>query len=74
MDGVYLTRNLVSEPANVLTPKVLAEEAAKLKDLGVKVEILDLKKIKKLKMGALLGVAQGSSNEPRVVSMSWNGK
>ena len=73
MDGVYLTRNLVSEPANVLTPKVLAEEAAKLKDLGVKVEILDLKKIKKLKMGALLGVAQGSSNEPRVVSMSWNG-
>ncbi len=73
MEGVYLTRNLVSEPANVLTPKVLAEEAANLKDLGIKVEILDLKKIKKLKMGALLGVAQGSSNEPRVVSMSWKG-
>ena len=73
MEGVYLTRNLVSEPANILTPIVLAKEASKLKDLGVKVEILDLKQIKKLKMGALLGVAQGSSNEPRVVSMSWNG-
>ncbi len=74
MEGVYLTRNLVSEPANVLTPKVLAQEASKLKDLGIKVEVLDLKQIKKLKMGALLGVAQGSSNEPRVVSLSWNGR
>ncbi len=72
-EGIYLTRNLVSEPANVLTPKVLAEEASKLKSLGIKVEVLKLQQIKKLKMGALLGVAQGSVNEPRVVSMSWNG-
>ncbi|MBH88134.1 MAG: leucyl aminopeptidase [Pelagibacterales bacterium] len=72
-EGVFLTRNLVSEPANILTPKTLAEEAEKLKKLGVKVEVLKLAQIKRLKMGALLGVAMGSANEPRVVSMSWNG-
>ena len=72
-EGVFLTRNLVSEPANILTPKVLAQEAEKLKSLGVKVEVLKLPQIKRLKMGALLGVAMGSANEPRVVSMTWNG-
>ena len=72
-EGVFLTRNLVSEPANILTPKTLAEQAEKLKKLGVKVEVLKLPQIKRLKMGALLGVAMGSANEPRVVSMSWNG-
>ena len=72
-EGVYLTRNLVSEPANILTPKTLSEEASKLKTLGIKVEVLNLAQIKRLKMGALLGVAMGSANEPRVVSMSWNG-
>ncbi len=72
-EGVFLTRNLVSEPANILTPENLAKEAEKLKTLGVKVEVLKLPQIKKLKMGALLGVAMGSANEPRVVSMSWNG-
>ena len=72
-DGVFLTRNLVSEPANILTPKTLAQEAQKLNTLGVKVEVLKLPQIKRLKMGALLGVAMGSANEPRVVSMTWNG-
>ena len=72
-EGVYLTRDLVSEPANVLTPIALSEEALKLKALGIKVEVLNLSQIKRLKMGALLGVAMGSSNEPRVVSMTWNG-
>ena len=64
---------MVSEPANVLTPIALSEEALKLKSLGIKVEVLNLSQIKRLKMGALLGVAMGSSNEPRVVSMTWNG-
>jgi leucyl aminopeptidase len=72
-EGVFLTRNLVSEPANILTPVTLAKEAVKLKALGIKVEVLNLQKIKSLKMGALLGVAMGSANEPRVVSMTWNG-
>ena len=40
-DGVFLTRNLVSEPANILTPKTLAQEAQKLNTLGVKVEVLE---------------------------------
>ena len=46
-EGVYLTRNLVSEPANILTPKTLAEEAVKLKALGIKVEVLKLAQIKR---------------------------
>ena len=56
----FLTRNLVSEPSNNLTPVLLAKEAQKLNRLGLKINILDEKKLKKLKMGALLGVAQGS--------------
>ncbi len=72
-EGVFLTRDLVSEPANFLTPKMLAKEAKNLSSLGLKVEELDEKKIKKLKMGALLGVAQGSANKPYVVSLEWKG-
>ncbi len=72
-EGVFLTRNLVSEPANIMTPVQLSKEARKLSKYGIKVEILDEKKIKILKMGALLGVAQGSANKPYVVSMSWIG-
>ncbi len=72
-DGVVLTRDLVSEPANVLYPETLAEECRKLEKLGVEVEVLDGKQLKKLGMGALLAVAQGSQREPRVVAMRWNG-
>ncbi len=72
-DGVMLTRNLVSEPANVIYPKTLAQEARKLNKLGVKVEVLGQARLKQLGMGALLGVAQGSANEPQVVVMRWNG-
>ena len=72
-EGVFLTRDLVSEPANNLTPALLAKEASKLKNYGIKVNILDEKKIRGLKMGALLGVAQGSSNKPFVVTLEWKG-
>ncbi|TCS60383.1 leucyl aminopeptidase [Varunaivibrio sulfuroxidans] len=72
-DGVFLTRDLVSEPANVLYPETLAEHAKDLSKLGVTVEVLDKKKIKSLGMGALLGVAQGSAHDPRVVVMQWVG-
>ena len=72
-EGVFLTRDLVSEPANNLTPELLAKEAANLRKIGLKVEILDEKKIKGLKMGALLGVAQGSANKPYVVTLEWKG-
>ncbi len=72
-EGVILTRDLVSEPANVIYPKTLAQEARKLNKLGVKVEVLGQARLKQLGMGALLGVAQGSANEPQVVVMRWNG-
>ncbi|MDP6573510.1 MAG: leucyl aminopeptidase [Rhodospirillales bacterium] len=72
-DGVFLTRDLVSEPANVIYPESLAAEARKLTRLGVKVEVLGVREMKRLGMGALLGVAQGSAREPRLVVMRWNG-
>ncbi|WP_374467543.1 M17 family peptidase N-terminal domain-containing protein, partial [Ferrovibrio sp.] len=59
-DGVTLTRNLVTEPANVIYPASLAAECRKLARLGVKVEVLGEREMKKLGMGALLGVGQGS--------------
>ncbi|WP_114391883.1 leucyl aminopeptidase [Oleisolibacter albus] len=73
LDGVFLTRDLVSEPGNIIYPESLAEHCLALKDLGVEVEVLDEKKMKKLGMGALLGVGQGSAHPPRLVIMRWNG-
>ncbi|SDF82884.1 leucyl aminopeptidase [Limimonas halophila] len=72
-DGVFETRDLVSEPANVLSPEQLAEQCRHLAELGVEVDVLDGKQMKKLGMGALLAVAQGSEREPRLVVMRWNG-
>ena len=72
-EGVFLTRDLVSEPSNNLTPLLLSKEAIKLRKTGLKVEQLDEKKLKQLKMGALLGVAQGSANKPYVVTLEWRG-
>ncbi len=72
-EAVFFTRDLVSEPANVIYPETLAEEARKLAGLGVEVEILDEKQMKRLGMNALLGVAQGSARPPRLVVMQWKG-
>ncbi|MDE2335439.1 MAG: leucyl aminopeptidase [Rhodospirillales bacterium] len=72
-DGVFLTRELVAEPPNVLNPAELAQRCRRLEALGVKVEIFGPKELKKLGFGAMLGVAQGSANEPRMVVMHWNG-
>jgi len=72
-DGVFFTRDLVSEPGNVIYPETLAEQCKELTKLGVKVEIFDEKKMAKLGMNALLGVGQGSERESRMVVMSWNG-
>lgn len=72
-DGVFLTRDLVSEPANVLNPEALAGRAKALTKLGISVEIFTEAKMRKLGMGALLGVGQGSANESRMVVMRWNG-
>jgi len=72
-DGVNLARDLVNEPANVLGPVEFAAKAKELEALGVKVDILTEKEMKRLGMGALLGVAQGSVRPPRLVVMQWNG-
>ena len=70
-EGVFLTRDLVSEPPNVLNPIALSKEIVKLEKEGVEVQVLGVAQMKKFKMGALLGVAQGSANEPRLVTMRW---
>jgi leucyl aminopeptidase len=72
-EGVFFTRDLVSEPANVIYPETLANEARKLSRHGVRVEVLDEKRMKTLGFGALLGVGQGSAHPPRLVVMRWNG-
>jgi len=72
--GVYMTRDLVTEPPNVLYPDSLAKRCKELSKLGVKVEILGEPQMKRLGMGALLGVGQGSAKDSRLVVMRWNGK
>jgi leucyl aminopeptidase len=72
-DGVMVARDLVNEPPNVLYPEEFAKRAAQLKKLGVRIEIFDKKAMTKLGMGALLGVAQGSVREGRMVVMRWDG-
>jgi leucyl aminopeptidase len=72
-DGVFMTRDLVSEPANVLYPESMAQACKTLAKLGVKVEVLNEARMAKLGMGALLGVGQGSRRESRLVVMRWQG-
>ncbi|MBM3566691.1 MAG: leucyl aminopeptidase, partial [Alphaproteobacteria bacterium] len=73
-DGVFFTRDLVSEPPNVLYPETLAEQARTLSRLDVKVEVLGVKEMRKLGMNALLGVGQGSAKESKLVVMEWSGR
>ena len=73
-DGVFLTRDLVSEPANMLYPESFAARVRdQLTPLGVTVEILDEAKLTELGMGALLGVGQGSVRETQLVVMTYDG-
>ena len=72
-DGMFLTRDLVNEPPNVLFPKEFAKRARALSKLGVKVEVLGEAQMEKLGMGSLLGVGQGSARESQLVIMRWEG-
>jgi len=72
-DGVIIARDLVNEPPNILYPAEFARRASALRKLGVGIDILDVAAMRKLGMGALLGVGQGSSQDSRVVVMRWNG-
>ncbi|HEX6742363.1 MAG TPA: leucyl aminopeptidase [Sphingomicrobium sp.] len=72
--GVELTRELVTEPANIIYPESFVERVkASLDGSGVELEVLDKAAMTKLGMGALLGVAQGSIREPRLLILKWNG-
>ena len=72
-EGIFLARDLVNEPANILYPDEFAKRTLALKKLGVKVDILGVPEMKKLGMNALLGVGQGSIHDSRMVVMQWNG-
>ncbi|MGE0226565.1 MAG: leucyl aminopeptidase [Acetobacteraceae bacterium] len=72
-EGVFLTRDLVSEPGNVLTPAELAERCQTLSASGIDVQVLGPEEMTQLGFRALMGVAQGSVNPPRTVIMRWNG-
>lgn len=72
-DSINFARDLVSEPANILYPATLAAEARKLSKVGVKVEVLGEAEMKKLGMGSLLGVGQGSIRESQLVVMQYYG-
>jgi leucyl aminopeptidase len=73
IEGVITARDLVNEPPNVLYPVEFARRASQLRKLGVGIDVLDVDAMKKLGMGALLGVAQGSARPGRTVIMRWNG-
>ncbi|MGQ0484119.1 MAG: leucyl aminopeptidase [Hyphomicrobiales bacterium] len=72
-EGVHLARDLINEPANHLFPVEFAGRARQLTSRGLKVDVFTPAQMKKLGMGALLGVAQGSAHEARMVVMRWNG-
>ncbi|TAG08851.1 MAG: leucyl aminopeptidase [Rhodobacterales bacterium] len=72
-EGVFFTRDLVNEPANILTTHDFAARLAAMQELGLEVEILEEEELTKLGMRALLGVGQGSESPSKVVVMQWNG-
>ena len=72
-DGVFLTRNLINEPSNILTTEEFASRLEELSKLGIKIEILDEDDLRNLGMNAFLGVGQGSSSPCKLVIMSWLG-
>ena len=72
-EGVFLARDLISEPANVLTTTEFAERLTGLKELGVEVEVLDEPELAALGMRTLLAVGQGSRSPSKVVVMQWKG-
>jgi leucyl aminopeptidase len=72
-EGSFYARDLVSEPGNILHPDEYAKRLSSLKKYGLKINIYDDKKLKKLGMNALLGVGQGSIRGSYLVTIEWNG-
>ena len=73
VDGVFFTRDLVTEPPNIIYPESFVARAKELAKDGIKVEVLGEAAMKKLGMGALLGVGQGSARESQLLIMRWDG-
>ncbi len=74
VEGVSLTRELVTEPANIIYPETFVERVRdSVKDSGLEVQVLGREEMTKLGMGALLGVNQGSVREPQLLVLKWNG-
>lgn len=73
VEGVAFTRELVTEPANIVFPASFVERCRKLADLGVEIRVLGQAEMAAEGMGALLGVAQGSVREPQLLVMRWDG-
>ena len=74
VEGVALTRELVTEPANIIYPETFVERVQEsVKGLGLEIQVLDRDEMTKLGMGALLGVAQGSVRDPKLLVLKWNG-
>ncbi|QDP20259.1 leucyl aminopeptidase [Sphingomonas xanthus] len=73
-EGIALTRELVTEPANIIYPETFVERVLEsIKNVGLEFEVLGRDEMAKLGMGALLGVAQGSVREPKMLVLKWNG-
>ena len=72
-EGTFYARDLVSEPGNILHPDEYAKRITSLRKDGLKINVYDEKKLKKLGMYALLGVGQGSIRGSYLVTMEWNG-
>ncbi|MGL5047909.1 MAG: leucyl aminopeptidase [Shewanella sp.] len=71
--GVFLARDLTNAPPNIMYPESFANEARKLKSLGVKVTVLEAKDIERLQLGALAAVGKGSVRPPKLVVAHWHG-
>lgn len=72
-EGVHMTRDLVNEPANILTTTDFANRLAEMESLGLKVEVLEEDALAELGMRTLLSVGQGSVSPSKVVVMKWDG-
>ncbi len=72
-EGTFYTRDLVSEPGNILHPDEYAKRLKSLSKIGLRINVYDEKKLKKLGMNTLLGVGQGSIRGSYLVTMEWNG-
>ncbi len=72
-EGAHMTRDLVNEPANILTTTEFADRLVEMRDLGLTVEVLDEDTLAELGMRTLLSVGQGSVSPSKVVVMQWMG-